>query len=384
MKLAIGKQIRSEIFNLFLILKWLAVATGFGLARLVTDLLLQLNRGYKLLRVRFLELKRFNLITFLEPRRITVKEYCLCGLRREKGEHFSILEIQKWSIDHDVRLEEAIAQLDSSWQVYSEKADIIMPVYAFGKLSPAISSVESLLVRKLPTTLISQIVMLNLERPVELRVSSGQGKGTITSSIVDISINRLLILDGFDQILEELEVIGSRIAFSTLDLKRFNDRVHEMLGKNHVGPLGSKLMLGGFGAVFAFELTILFEAAMPQGFSFGEILVLIIFSLTILAYLAYQFVDESLVAFESVWTTTPYKWTMYLFLAFLVGYPFLAFIEINPFLLVAALRIYTILFIALCIVKDLGRIFFEKGLSKATLMLGWFGLLSFLIISFWL
>ena len=133
---------------------------------------------------------------------------------------------------------------------------------------------------------------------------------------------------------------------------------------------------------FAFELTFFYEKIISVNLPINDILALVLFSLTILAYLTYQIFDDSLVAYESPWTTKPYFFSMYLFLAFLVSSPFLVTANIDLSIVVIGLRIYSLVFILVCIIKDMGRTFFEKGLSKKILMIAWLALIAFFAISY--
>lgn len=382
MKIRVRKLLRNYFLALFMFAHKIATNIKALLSKLKDNILGTWKKVLGTLKAGVNIIRNFDPLTFLEPKKMSVKEYSLYGIKKEENCHFSVLEIQKWLSAKYIPIDNAINNLDLSWKSFQDKSDIVLPIWAFKDLTPYISGVESLLIHKLPPTLESHIALFALEKPIELRVLAADRKGSITSSIVDVTRDKMIILEGSDQILEELQVFGNRFSFPNLDASMLSERIHSLLEKEHVKPLGSKLMLGGFGAIFAFELTFFYEKIISVNLPINDILALVLFSLTILAYLTYQIFDDSLVAYESPWTTKPYFFSMYLFLAFLVSSPFLVTANIDLSIVVSGLRIYSLVFILVCIIKDMGRTFFEKGLSKKILMIAWLALIAFFAISY--
>ena len=141
--------------------------------------------------------------------------------------------------------------------------------------------------------------------------------------------------------------------------------------------MGSSLLIGGLGAILAFEAR--FVITSIQGLdadSFGGLLIAASISLLgIVSFLVREAFESRTVAFSSWWTTRPKVMSWVIFLALVLVAPLIFFVSVDAKLLCETVRWAGFALMLACAVATSGEILFGEGLSKGIAMTWWLSLM---------
>ena len=355
-----------------------------------------LGTGAKILKAVVSWLKRpirtfflFEWVHLFEPRVIYVQRFALYEICVMVNGHLHIRCITER--EEKMPLEKAFDNLVAEWEQQKRgqvcpDAQGVFPVYALGTPSVYITQVKSLFLQNLPPGLGRQISHLALESPFSLRTLSGASKlGVITSSIVDVSPRRILILGNYVQIMDFLKRMGMLLHFPSYKEEALSSQITLSLQRYFLPPQGTKLIAGSLSALFGFEASLLFDHLSPWFSGSPERLGLLsggILSLAI--FLLMELLEDKIFAYESKWTSwlSYVNWGLLLVFLFTTPVFFLypSFEEFIPFV-VAALGGGVL---GLGLISNLGKTFFEYGLTKKTIFALYLVLAGSMIFTWWL
>ncbi len=327
-------------------------------------------------------LVHLDIVHFLEPKKLCVEDYWLCGLVRTEEKHIDTTELVKPEGQRPAALDFAAVQLGEAWATLGDerRSRVVIPIWCFDGLSPFISGVKSFLVADLPITLSRQISSLCLENPVEIKTAVGKDReDALTYTVVDVSSSRIVIIGNVREVLVYLHTLGSRLSFAEEDPREISGRVRQMLSSGYIEPLGTNLLIGGFGAIFGFECAFLGQKLLSIGDGgFWEAFASIVAMLAIVAFLVQEALENRIVAFAAKWNVKVKLFTWILFLGLIISVPCLIFGSVGERILLLYFRLLSIGVILSCGVANLGQIFFQRGLRKKTVLILWATLAFFI------
>ncbi|GBE52841.1 hypothetical protein BMS3Bbin14_01316 [bacterium BMS3Bbin14] len=331
---------------------------------------------------RISRIARFTFEHTWEPRFLRVHKFWITGLFRDENGHIALFTVAESESRGFLSVDAALRLLERKWQRLSAKTSsgFIAPVFCLHDANPHCEGVRAFLVPNLPPTLIRQIARLKMQHPFDLRTEAETGKsGIIGKTIVDIQTDRILILGNAANLLNRIRIVGSRISCPQDDTASVLKSIAENLKTHAIDPLGSSLLMGGFGAVFAFEAAYIIARLQNANLSSegGNLIACVIVFLSVLAFLAVEAFEARIVAFSAWWTTRAKLVSWLSFLTMLITAPFAFFLPVSSAVLCIWIRTFGTILVTACFITHLGQIFFGSGLTKRLMLVWWLAMAIF-------
>jgi hypothetical protein len=339
-----------------------------------------LRRLINIIRINFManikrvlqRLRKLDIFTLLEPKQIVVNSAWLSLLEAQPDNHLRLTVIEETRINGPISIDDAQRKLQSDYQEIKKKSIAGIPIFGYHQVNPIINNVRSLFLAKLPDLFKAQIMSLGLISPFTVSTITPNDKNTIADSIVDLSPYKISIIGNVNAIINAIIIFGERLTYHISDPKIITRNLQEQFKKFFVTPVGSNLLWGGFGAIFAFEATFLFEKVFstPNILS-SEYLYFCIAIFSYVIYLVQVIINDKIFAFIPTWTFHPRLWSTFIFIAFIICSPLLLFDFIPASIIPPIVGFSSILLIVCNMPVCLGRIFFEAGVSKKMVIIFW-------------
>lgn len=333
----------------------------------------------------FTQIRRIDFSNYFAPKRILVQKYWLSKLVINELGNLDLIKLKIYELEHPLPIDEAHQNLISDWHIIEgeDKSNVIYPLFCFEKISPLFEGIKSLLLPKLPCTIIKQIASLKLEDPIEIRTMIGSSTtGYVGKSIFDVSAERMTIIGNSSFIEEYIKTIGYRFTFTKFEKEELAEQIKKFLSSYNPTPLGLNFLLAGLGAIFSFEAAFIFNQIMQMSqISFGKLFSFILSIFSIIVFLVQEMFEDKIVAFACKWTMFFRKVAWITFLAILFVSPIFLIVGASPLTYLLGLRFTSLLIIICYFIANLGQIFYEIGLTKSItliLLLALFFIILFL------
>lgn len=342
------------------------------------------NQAAHLARIATRSVLRFltscaNLETIFEPRQLWVSDYWLSGISWDDNRHIHVIELARAEGRRRVPLDEAIVKLEEEWgKVRSDRTQKVIPIFCLQEVSPFVCDVRALLLPNLPKRIERQIASLRLCNPVDLRTPVGPKKwGLLGKTVADLGPDRFVVIGNAQWFCKTLATLGERLTIPNNRVRAVN-QIRRIMCEYNNPPIGTSVLIGGLGAVFAFEAAFLITRI--QGIdtrSSSWLLIACVLSLLgVLSFLVQEAFESRIVAFCPWWAIKFKIVSWVAFMAGLLSSPVCFFVSVNSRVLCEATRWGGLLLISACAVATLGQIFFQAGLSKRIAVIWWLVLLS--------
>lgn len=307
------------------------------------------------------------MIKILKFSEIIVKKHSLMALVSHSSGNVNVKDIAIDLSDDPVLIDKAIIEIREKYQKLpsDHKSGIIIPVFCLDSPSPIINSVASLLVRNLPDSLSNQISSLQLESPIELRTKVSGTRGSISSTLIDITPDRIVIIGNTQEAVEYLRLFGSRLYFKELSPPLLAQQLQHLLDTYPKHMLGSSMLVGGFGAIFSFVSAFLLNKAFSGQFAcFEYVFVSVIAMLAIIFFLVEEAFENKIIAFSYNWTMKVRTIAWALFLSFVLSAPLGAFLSFPIKIALNFMWICAFLISIMCALSYCGQFFRGEGWSR--------------------
>ncbi|MCF8070681.1 MAG: hypothetical protein K9M96_09385 [Deltaproteobacteria bacterium] len=325
---------------------------------------------------------RVDLETVFAPKQLRVSESWLSALTWDNNNHIAMQEIARVQTKRCQPLDEAVATLEQKWTAAREELPKeTIPIYCLHDVNPFIEGVCALLIPDLPSRIEKQLASLQLRNPVNLRSQVGpETSGVLGKTVVDFTPDRLIAIGNARWFCKSLGTLGERITILRNPAAAVS-QIKDMLCAHNLTPVGSSLLIGGLGTVFAFEAA--FLVTRIQGIDLkgsAWLLIACVLSLLgILAFLVQEAFESHIVAFCPWWTVKTKIISWVVFLAMLLVSPICFFVPVDSRLLCQVIRWAGLLLMGACAVTSFGQIFFQAGLSKRFALIWWLTIICFVI-----
>lgn len=352
MKLPLGKELRLLLVTFRRIFVWLARSANRLVARI----------------------RAFHPLSTLQPKTLTVDTYWLAILKTCDDGHFTIENVTTPVRSKRSSLQTIERELTKvSSMVGAGQESVWIPIWCLNNLDPYPEGVRSFLISHLPGSLHEQLAALRMEEPVEFRTMiRSDSKVAIGKSVIDLTSEKIVILGNAHSVLELLRNLGKRFVYPVNDTSAFASRVRTFLSAHYIDPIGTSLLVGGFGAIFGFVASLLFTKVLEaKDIHFVELMNLIMGMMAIIFFLLEQGFESRIVAFAPRWGVGWLIASWFLFLSFIIGGTIVIFGLTNVHDVISFFRLFSLAFICCNLVIDLGRVFFDSGLSQKAAVALW-------------
>ena len=319
----------------------------------------------------------------IEPKSFKIKKLSLWGLFQDSNGKPFLAEIQKLKSARSYTLQESVGEISKTVDELegSRKSNLIMPVYCIGNIDPMIAGTKSFLAANIPETLKTDIQSLKLYRPIETKFSSGKNEtGALLNTIIDFSYHKILIIGNCEKAIDQLKTILDTFFFPDKNPRCISNDLHYILTTYISKPAGSKVLVGGFGAIFAFLFAFIVNKCLALSLSFGELFSFILCLFSIVCFLTLEAFEENIIAFASRWVIKFIVVGWLLFLLVLFTSPLIIFGNINLISFLPAFRVVSLAILFVCLARTLGSVFFNHGITKKPVLLLWFTVSFFIIL----
>lgn len=315
-----------------------------------------------------------DLETIFAPKQLLVSNYWLSVIIWCNNQHINVVKLSCTRGKSPIPLDEAVVKLEQEWaNVRSDFPQEIIPVFCLHNINPFVEGVRALLLPNLPKVIERQIAALRLRNPINLRTHVGpKNSGMLGKTVVDFDTDRFVVIGNAQWFCKTLATLGKRLTIPC-DRTRTVSQIKDMMCKHNISPVGSSLLIGGLGTVFAFEVA--FLVTRIQGIdtnnSSGLLIVCVLSLLGILAFLVQEASESHIVAFCPWWAVKSKIVSWFIFLGALIVSPICFFVPVNSRLLCEATRWTGLLLMTSCAITNIGQIFFQSGLSKRFTLIWW-------------
>lgn len=319
----------------------------------------------------------------MEPKHFKINRLSLWGLFEDSSGRPYLAEIQRLNNAKSYSFYESVVELSNVADKLqgTHENELILPVYCIGDIDPIIGGVKSFLAPNIPKPLKVDIQSLRLHRPLEIKFSTGKNEsGALVNTIIDFSYHKIFIIGNFEKAISQFKTILDVFFFPDKEPKSLSKDLHHIFTTYIPKPAGSKLLIGGFGAIYAFLFAFIVNKCLTLSLSFGELFSFILGLFSIVCFLTLEAFEDNIIAFSSKWVLKYIIAGWYLFLLLLFVSPFLIFGHLNlkSFLPVFGILAIAILFV--CFIRTLGSVFFNYGVTKRTVLILWIALALFIIL----
>ena len=188
---------------------------------------------------------------------------------------------------------------------------------------------------------------------------------------MDLGKNRILIYGKPLKVISFLKTIIQRFDYDLTNYQEIRPSIKELTTKYFNEPLGTRLLIGGFGVVFTVVIGFLFD---KLGTGQTDLGILVSLVLSLLAYVTFIFnaaFEDRIVAVSPLWTNIISIINWIVFIAFLILGAIFFLSDVETVYLVILTQILSLIIIILSLIKTSVEVLFEDGLSKKTLLFLW-------------
>ena len=325
---------------------------------------------------------RIDLGKALTPKQLRVHDYWLIAITRDAHGHLLLSERCTTREKRRCPVDGALVELRTQAAETSPGSDSI-PVLCLHDLDPLPGGVRCLLLPSMPAKIEEQISSLGLSDTIAINAHAGPPRyGVIGSTLIDFGHERIIVLGNAKRFCDIANVIGRRFEFSA-NRSELVAQLRKLFVSQGIEPVGSRLVIGGLGTIFAFEAA--FLITRMQGIDPGEntfllISVILVF-LSIVGFLVQEAFESRIAAFTPWWTLKPKLASWVVFIAFLVAAPISFFVPLDGMHVCHAVRYSGLALIVSCLMAAIGQIHFEAGLTKGMVLTWWLVLGGIILIA---
>lgn len=317
--------------------------------------------------------KNFRLLKLLEPKRILVKDIFLYAI--ESSSKITVKKIEWSTSKSNCSIKEAIEEANTKIDEY--RSENFLPIICIEELDVFLGGVKIFLTN-LSKSLHSDLGAFNLNEPFNFRLVES---GIVFNIILDFDDDRILILGKSEAIISNFKLILEKFSFSNNTKSYLSHRISHILKTYSSSPFSGSMVIGAFGAIYAFVAGILINKLVNLNLTIAMTTSVFASLGSYIWWLTLEGFEKSIVAISPRWTAKLEILSWLTFLSILLYGPvvFLSTAKIINY--IPFIKLIATLNISIMIIKNMGEVFYENGLSKKITILLWFAFLFIIHLS---